>query len=80
VVDTGHDYDQLRGVEILGTVAVVGEAPRTGEPVPELDEVETAFARKYFGLDEMFYDGRHAWLAVTPTKISSWDFRKLASR
>src|SRR3954453_16971563 len=32
VIDTGHDYDELRGVEILGTATVVGEVPRTGEP------------------------------------------------
>jgi nitroimidazol reductase NimA-like FMN-containing flavoprotein (pyridoxamine 5'-phosphate oxidase superfamily) len=79
VVDAGHDYDELRGVEILGTVAVVGETPRIGEAVAELDAVESAFAQKYFGLDQMFYDQRHAWLAVTPTKINSWDFRKLAT-
>ena len=78
VVDAGHDYDELRGVEIIGSVAVVGEAPRTGAPVDELRDVERQFAGKYFGLDEMFYDGRHAWLCVTPNKISSWDFRKLA--
>jgi hypothetical protein len=25
----------------------------------------------------MFHDQRHAWLRVKPTKIASWDFRKL---
>jgi pyridoxamine 5'-phosphate oxidase-like protein len=29
--------------------------------------------------EEMFHDGRHGWLRVTPTKITSWDFRKLAA-
>ncbi len=29
-VDTGVEYLELRGVEITGTVEVVGEAPRTG--------------------------------------------------
>jgi len=77
-VDAGEAYDELRGVEITGTVAVVGEVPRTGEPCPELDAIEPAFMRKNFGVDEMFHDGRHAWLRVTPTKIASWDFRKLA--
>jgi hypothetical protein len=28
------------------------------------------------GRDEFVYDGRHAWLRITPTKIASWDFRK----
>jgi hypothetical protein len=27
----------------------------------------------------MIYDGRHAWLRITPAKIVSWDFRKLAA-
>ncbi|MEU8717727.1 MULTISPECIES: pyridoxamine 5'-phosphate oxidase family protein [unclassified Streptomyces] len=77
VVDSGEEYDQLRGVELRGTVEFVGEVPRTGELVAELDYVETLFARKNFGLDEMPHDGRHAWARLTPTKIASWDFRKL---
>ena len=27
----------------------------------------------------MVHDGRHAWLRITPDKIVSWDFRKLAT-
>ncbi|MER5794848.1 pyridoxamine 5'-phosphate oxidase family protein [Streptomyces sp. NPDC001980] len=79
VVDSGEEYDQLRGVELRGTVEFVGEVPRTGELVAELDYIETVFARKNFGLDEMPHDGRHAWARLTPTKIASWDFRKLGS-
>jgi hypothetical protein len=26
----------------------------------------------------MVYDGKHTWLRIRPTKIASWDFRKLA--
>ncbi|OMI34575.1 pyridoxamine 5'-phosphate oxidase family protein [Streptomyces sparsogenes] len=77
VIDDGHDYGELRGVELTGAVEVVGEAPRTGEPCPELDTPERLFAAKYFGLSAMPYDGRHAWLRLTPETISSWDFRKL---
>jgi hypothetical protein len=77
VIDTGVDYLELRGVEITGTVEVVGEVPRTGEPNDVLAGIEPVFARKYMGGDQMFHDGRHAWLRVKPTKISSWDFRKL---
>jgi hypothetical protein len=44
-------------------------------------------AAKYFGPasgaasggPEMTHDGRHAWLRVTPLKMVSWDFRKLAT-
>ncbi|BDD70871.1 pyridoxamine 5'-phosphate oxidase family protein [Streptomyces anthocyanicus] len=78
VVDTGEEYDELRGVELSGRVAFVGEAPRTGELCAELDFPETLFARKNFGLQEMPHDGRHAWLRLTPEKVVSWDFRKLA--
>jgi hypothetical protein len=77
VVDAGHDYAELRGVELRGRVEVVGEVPRTGEPEPRLDPVERAFAEKYTGGSEFGYDGRHAWLVLHPEKIVSWDFRKI---
>ncbi|MGV2915494.1 pyridoxamine 5'-phosphate oxidase family protein [Streptomyces alfalfae] len=78
VVDTGEEYGELRGVELSGTVEFVGEAPRTGEPCPELAVPEKLFARKLFGMDEMPHDGRHGWIRLTPDAIASWDFRKLA--
>ncbi|MDT4903518.1 MAG: hypothetical protein QOH52_1534 [Pseudonocardiales bacterium] len=80
-VDSGEEYLELRGVEITGTAEVVGTAPRTGEPNDELAAIEKQFGNKYMdssGEGNMFHDGRHAWLRVTPTKIASWDFRKLA--
>ncbi|MFI7502697.1 pyridoxamine 5'-phosphate oxidase family protein [Streptomyces sp. NPDC049687] len=80
VVDTGEEYDSLRGVELSGTVEFVGEIPRTGELCAELDAVETLFARKNFGLDAMPHDGRHAWARLRPDKIVSWDFRKLGDQ
>ncbi|MFF8972587.1 pyridoxamine 5'-phosphate oxidase family protein [Streptomyces sp. NPDC014995] len=79
VIDTGEEYESLRGVELSGTVEFVGEIPRTGELCAELDAVETLFARKNFGLESMPHDGRHAWLRLRPEKIVSWDFRKLAA-
>lgn len=79
VVDAGVDYLELRGVEVSGRAEIVGEVPRTGEAHDELAEVEAEFVRRYAGgATEMFHDGRHAWLRVTPDKITSWDFRKLA--
>ncbi|WP_433548651.1 pyridoxamine 5'-phosphate oxidase family protein [Streptomyces sp. CA-294286] len=79
VVDDGTQYADLRGVELTGTATFVGEAPRTGEPCPELDGPEALFAAKYFHLDEMPHDGRHAWLRLAPESVVSWDFRKLAA-
>ena len=90
VVDAGHHYHELRGVEIEGQATVVGPVPRTGEEdlaLPELAEPERLMAAKYFGHaslaasgggSEMTHDGRHAWLRITPQKMVSWDFRKLA--
>jgi hypothetical protein len=71
VVDAGESYDELRGVELRGRVEVVGEVPRTGEPVPELDGPEQLFADRYTG-GTVVRDGRHAWLRLVR------DFRKLA--
>ncbi|MFC8956872.1 MULTISPECIES: pyridoxamine 5'-phosphate oxidase family protein [unclassified Streptomyces] len=79
VVDDGEEYGELRGVELSGTVDFVGEAPRIGEPCPELDVPEQLFAAKNFGLDAMPHDGRHAWMRLTPDAVASWDFRKLAA-
>lgn len=78
VVDAGTDYMELRGVEIRGRAEPVGEVPRTGEPVPELDRPEQLFADKSAG-GTVFHDGRHAWLRIVPDKIVSWDFRKLGA-
>jgi hypothetical protein len=78
VVDAGGPFTELRGVELRGRAEVVGEIPRTGEPLPALDGPERLFADKYAG-GRVHYDGRHSWLRVTPQKIVSWDFRKMGS-
>ena len=77
VVDAGDGYLELRGVELVGNARPVGEQPRRGDPSPELEPVERAFSRKYGGGEGMAYDGRHAWLRITPQRAYSWDFRKL---
>jgi PPOX class probable F420-dependent enzyme len=81
VVDAGHDFMELRGVELVGRAEVIGEAPRsaaaeTGDPAVE---PERLFADKYAG-GTFHPDGRHAWLRVVPEKVVSWDFRKMATR
>jgi hypothetical protein len=66
-----------------GAVEVVGPVPRTGHedpPPPELAVPERLMAGKYRHGGEVAHDGRHAWLRLTPAKITSWDFRKLATR
>jgi PPOX class probable F420-dependent enzyme len=78
VIDDGHGFFELRGVELAGNVEPVGEAPRTGAPDPELTEAETLFGQKYAATGEISHDGRHAWLRLVPEKVTSWDFRKSA--
>ncbi|HST83624.1 MAG TPA: pyridoxamine 5'-phosphate oxidase family protein [Kineosporiaceae bacterium] len=79
VIDAGEDYGQLRGVELRGSVEIVGEVPRTGEPNDELTMPEQLMADRYTG-GTVHHDGRHAWLRLRAEKITSWDFRKLPIR
>jgi len=79
VVDAGVQYAELRGVELSGSVVPVGDVPRTPAPDPALAEPERLFADKYTGGVAAQADGRHAWLRLTPEKLVSWDFRKLAT-
>lgn len=78
VIDEGEQYDELRGVEIGGTATVVGEVPDTGVADGELTVPARLFAEKYFGAAPFVADGRHAWLRITPDRLRSWDFRKIA--
>lgn len=76
LVDGGHEFMELRGVELIGRAQVVGEVPRRGDRVEELTSPEAAFGAKYAG-GQFVYDGGHAWLKIVPDKIVSWDFRKI---
>lgn len=80
LVDAGHDYLELRGAELIGSVERVGDAPRTDAAdaaEPELETPERLFAQKYTG-GAFVADGRHGWVRLVPDKVVSWDFRKLA--
>jgi hypothetical protein len=76
VVDGGHDFFELHGVEMGGRVEVVGDVPRTGGDDPLVAEAERLFGEKYTG-GSFIIDGRHAWLRLVPDKIVSWDYRKI---
>jgi hypothetical protein len=76
LIDSGEGFGELRGVEIRGRAAPVGEVPRTGDPNDELVGPEQRFGAKYAG-GTFSHDGRHAWLRVVPDKIVSWDFQKM---
>ncbi|MGH8998104.1 MAG: hypothetical protein ACRDY7_01790 [Acidimicrobiia bacterium] len=38
LVDGGHDYEELRGAELLGRVETVRDVPRSGDPDASLEE------------------------------------------
>lgn len=78
LVDAAEAYFELRGVELMGRVEMVGEAPRTSTPNTQLETPERMFGEKYMG-GTFVVDGQHAWVRLVPDKIVSWDFRKLAS-
>lgn len=80
VIDAGEAYEELRGVELRGRARVVGDVPRGTSPHPELDAVEALFAAKYRPGGSFEPDGRHAWLAVRPDNLVSWDFRKIRAQ
>jgi hypothetical protein len=76
IVDDGHNFGELRGVEIVGLAEAMGEVPRTGESEPSLIQPERLFAEKYSN-GKIHYDGGHAWFRVVPQKIVSWDLGKM---
>lgn len=76
-VDAGVGYGELRGVELLGRVDVVGDVPRAETPHSDTAAAEQLWADKYTG-GTFSSDGKHAWLRLEPDKTVSWDFRKLA--
>ena len=87
VVDDGHHYHELHGVEIEGQAS----RSRPGATHRRRGLSRTRRARTPHGgqvlrpcslppaAAEMTHDGRHAWLRITPLKMVSWDFRKLAT-
>ncbi len=75
-VDSGREYGELRGVELLGRVTAVGHVPRVDEGHPDTATAERLWADKY-SRGTFMSDGKHAWLRLDPDKIVSWDFRKI---
>ncbi|MBI4261158.1 MAG: pyridoxamine 5'-phosphate oxidase family protein, partial [Actinobacteria bacterium] len=71
-VDDGEIYDELRGVLVRGRWEAAGDDPR----VPLVRE---AFSQKYFSGNPVPFDAwrDRAWFRVTPTRVTSWDFRKI---
>lgn len=71
VDDGGTNFLEPRGVELRGTVVIIGEVPRTGMPIDSLTGPERLFSDKYAHGRGFSYDGRHAWMRLTPTHVTS---------
>ena len=66
-VDAGHEYGELRGAIVYGTVENAGDVPH----------VRQMFGDKYWNGIEIPEVKSHAWLVLRPDKIVSWDFKKI---
>lgn len=79
LAETGEGYDQLRGVQIQGTVERVEQPDRIRAMGAEIySRYVPGFTAELEGYLEDQAAKRWAYL-VSPTKTASWDHRKLAT-
>ncbi len=67
VIDAGHEYGELCGVTMYGTF----------EDATNLEELGQLFGDKYWQGMNIPPVKSHKWVVLTPTKIVSWDFKKI---
>jgi nitroimidazol reductase NimA-like FMN-containing flavoprotein (pyridoxamine 5'-phosphate oxidase superfamily) len=67
VIDAGYEYGELCGVTLYGTF----------EDATNLEELGQLFGDKYWQGMNIPPVKSHKWVAMTPTKIVSWDFKKI---
>jgi hypothetical protein len=77
VVDAGHEFTDLRGVEVRGGRRTGGRGAEDRKGPAGARDPGTLYADKYRS-GRIYHDGRHAWLRITPEKVVSWDFCKMA--
>jgi len=66
-VDAGHEYVELRGAILYGTIEAAGDVPH----------IRQMFGDKYWNGIEIPEVKSHAWLVLRPDKVVSWDFKKI---
>lgn len=77
LVEDGDDYDELRGVELVGTAEIIEDRDR-------LMEAARSVVQRYYGIDDpVALDGAAEALAnkrvairINVDKVVSWDHRK----
>ncbi len=76
VVDAGDTFAELRGVEMIGEASPMADVPRSATPDESVRVPEEVYGQKYLA-GPFVADGAHAWVRLVPTKVVSWDFRKM---
>ncbi len=66
-VDAGESYGELRGAVLYGRFQDAGDVPH----------IRKLFGEKYWGGMEIPAVRSHAWIALRPERIVSWDFKKI---
>jgi PPOX class probable F420-dependent enzyme len=76
LVEAGHDYEELRGVELVGTGEVLQDAAlaeELGRSIRERYYGDSASGPRYGDLS------KRVIVKIVPDKVVSWDHRKLAA-
>jgi hypothetical protein len=79
VVDAGTEYLELRGVELAGNIELLNVESDHPQQGSGFEEIEKLFGQKYSN-GHFKPDDKHAWTRLSPEKVVSWDFRKIATR
>ncbi|MCA1831297.1 MAG: pyridoxamine 5'-phosphate oxidase family protein [Actinomycetota bacterium] len=69
-IDTGFEYEDLRGAVLRGRFVDASEDS-------DLGAAQAQFAAKYWGGDQVPVVRSHIWMKLVPEQTSSWDFRKI---
>lgn len=82
LVEDGDDYDELRGVELVGRAEIIEQ-----DDEERLVEVARSVVSRYYPIDDPAdleaaargLMAKRVGIKVVPEKVVSWDHRKLAS-
>lgn len=69
-VDAGHEYGELHGAVLYGTLEPVADAAVSAR-------VRKLFGDKYWSGMEIPEVRSHTWFALRPERVVSWDFKKI---
>jgi PPOX class probable F420-dependent enzyme len=76
LVESGHQYDELRGVELIGTARIVDDPVEVLEVVRELS---VKYSGRSLAHDAEKAAARRVAIVLEPQRVISWDHGKLAA-